>query len=278
MSLIDRDYMHRDDARAHPRQDPRQTRPPAEAPSDTARPAAARVPAHRSRPAARGPTTWSIAALCLLLVWAATRLLAETARLEADAEAAADLRTHAPAPVPLAEWAPPAAGPSTQADSPAAREPAPPRVQRPQPSTWLIHTANGPVTKCQGGGRTSYSQDGRCPPGMEPVEMTRPALSQADALPVAPPPAAPPASAPAKAGTTAPKGKAAHGHRAPGPGSSDSYAAEARRKRTRHCESLARQLRLVDERAAQPMSAAAQDRLREQRRRLQQQQTDEHCP
>lgn len=272
MSLIDRDYMHRDDARAHPRQDPRQTRPPAEAPSDTARPAAARVPAHRSRPAARGPTTWSIAALCLLLVWAATRLLAETARLEADAETPADLRTHAPAPVPLAEWAPPAAGPSTQADSPAAREPAPPRVQRPQPSTWLIHTANGPVTKCQGGGRTSYSQDGRCPPGMEPVEMTRPALSPADALPVPAPGGA--ASAPAAAPQDKPVGKAGRKHAA---STADGFAAEARRKRTRHCESLARQLRLVDERAAQPMSAAAQDRLREQRRRLQQQQTDEHC-
>lgn len=134
------------------------------------------------------------------------------------------------------------------------------------------------VTKCQGGGRTSYSQDGRCPPGMEAVEMTRPALSQADALPVPPPPAAPPASAPAKAATTAPKRKATHGHWVPAAGSNDSYAAEARRKRARHCESLARQLRLVDERAAQPMSAAAQDRLREQRRRLQQQQTDERCP
>lgn len=142
---------------------------------------------------------------------------------------------------------------------------------------WLGHAAEGAaqavgvsaVTKCQGGGRTSYSQDGRCPPGMEPVEMTRPALSQADAQPV------PPATAAASAPAAAPQGKAAR----KGAGNpADGYAAEARRKRLRRCESLARQLRLVDERATQPMSAAAQDRLREQRRRLQQQQTEERCP
>jgi len=127
------------------------------------------------------------------------------------------------------------------------------------------------VTKCQGGGRTSYSQDGRCPPGTEAVDMTRPALSQADAQPVAPSPAPPVAPAPA----ATPKGKTAPRHAGP---AADSYAAEARRKRARHCESLARQLRLVDERAAQPMAAAAQDRLREQRRHLQQQQTEERCP
>ncbi|HMW23496.1 MAG TPA: hypothetical protein PKC59_08680 [Burkholderiaceae bacterium] len=131
------------------------------------------------------------------------------------------------------------------------------------------------VTKCQGGGRTSYSQDGRCPPGMEPVEMSRPALSQADALPV--PPAAPATTSPV---TAAPQGQSSGKATRKGPtsGSSDGYAAEVRRKRARHCESLARQLRLVDERATQPMSAAAQDHLREQRRRLQQQQAEERCP
>jgi hypothetical protein len=129
------------------------------------------------------------------------------------------------------------------------------------------------VTKCQGGGRTSYSQDGRCPPGMESVEITRPALSQADAVPV-PPPQTAASAAPAAA-------KPATGRAAPGKAaasSSGSYAAEARRKRAQRCEALARQLRLVDERAAQPLSAAAQDRLREQRRRMQQEQTEARCP
>lgn len=129
------------------------------------------------------------------------------------------------------------------------------------------------VTKCQGGGRTSYSQDGQCPPGMAPVEMTRPALSQADAVPVPPPQAGPSAATPAARPAA---GRAAQGKSAGG--STGSYAAEARRKRAQRCDALARQLRLVDERAAQPMSAAAQDRLREQRRRLQQQQAEARCP
>lgn len=118
------------------------------------------------------------------------------------------------------------------------------------------------VTKCQGGGRTSYVQDGHCPPGQQAVPLQLPALSQADRHPVAPPRDVPqrqirpqPPSPPVPAGS---------GER-------------RQERRAAACGMWARQLEALDAQARQPLPAAAQDSLRARRARLRERQAEAGC-
>lgn len=116
------------------------------------------------------------------------------------------------------------------------------------------------MTKCVGGGRTSYVQTGRCPPGQRPVDVNLPALSSMDAATMVPgrthkAPPAPPAR-PAGTGQQAGPAKAAR----PAP-----------------CASLARQIEAIDAQSRQPQSGATQDSLRERRRGLRRRQSEWGC-
>lgn len=128
--------------------------------------------------------------------------------------------------------------------------------------------AQAQLTKCQGGGRTAYVQDGRCPPGQQPVPLQLPALSQADRHPVEPRP---------RFGREAVGREDMRDPRPTAQGGTGAPGAARRDLRRQDCAGWAQQIEAIDARARQPQSAATQDSLRAQRARLRERQAAAGC-
>lgn len=123
-----------------------------------------------------------------------------------------------------------------------------------------------PITKCSGGGRVSYSQDGRCPPGQSPVDLRLPPLSGVIAGDRKPPPAA----AAQAASRPAPVQRPATAAAAP-------VARSAAPSGLTPCQSLAAGIDRIDRLSRQPQSAARQDQLRAERQLLRERQAKLGC-
>lgn len=144
-----------------------------------------------------------------------------------------------------------------------ARSPSPARGNTPP----AVLNDGAPITKCSGGGRVSYSQDGRCPPGQSPVDLRlRPlaGVADADRSRTKPQPrSAPPAANPA-AKRVAAKEKTPPSNPAPD-------------AKPTPCQSLAAGIDRIDRLSRQPQSAARQDQLRAERQLLRERQAKLGC-
>ena len=138
-----------------------------------------------------------------------------------------------------------------------------------------------PITKCSGGGRVSYSQDGRCPAGQSPVDLRlRPLAGVADADRTKP--KANPIPNPNPKPSPSPDPKAAS--RAAQPPTSKATAKErtppAANAATAHltpCQSLAAGIDRIDRQSRRPQSGARQDELCAERQLLRERQIKLGC-
>lgn len=182
------------------------------------------------------------------------RIAMAQARVEPDATAVPTPAGETPTVQALMLGATPSAGPASGGVRPL---PAAPR-----PAPRVLENAEGgvPVTKCVGGGRTTYVQDGVCPAGQSPAAVRLRPLNTVEAPPRNAVPRVPAASA-ASVVRVEPAPVVAS---RPGAG-------------VRDCVSLARQIERLDAQARQPHSGPEQDRLTERRRALRSRQAEWGC-
>lgn len=128
-----------------------------------------------------------------------------------------------------------------------------------------------PITKCSGGGRVSYSQDGRCPAGQSPVDLRlRPLAGVADADRTKPNPNPKPDPKAASPAAHSPASKATAKERTP-------PAANPPTAHLTPCQSLAAGIDRIDRQSRQPQSGARQDQLRAERQLLRERQVKLGC-
>jgi hypothetical protein len=302
MALIDRDYMNRRTRKREDdpaRYDPRMfRRAPDPLPASALRPSLTTTRSWRAAQPRRVTLSmkeWTVVGLVILLaavavswgLYQVSRWLGEWNNPRGGSTAAVVTETAGGREGPWA-FDPPRAGPgSAVAATPGTAGGYPPSAQAAAPASPPPRNPSGargntppavlndgvPITKCSGGGRVSYSQDGRCPAGQSPVDLRlRPlaGVADADRAKTNPKPNPKPDPKAASPAANPPARKATAQERTP-------PAADASTAPLTPCQSLAAGIDRIDRQSRQPQNGARQDQLRAERQLLRERQVKLGC-